>query len=139
MQLAELRPKTEKTMRQTSVAAVAMTTLIYALISLGSYLVFGRGTQSDVLHNYTPTLLQHIAPHWLAETLYIVVRLSFLLGVLTLFPLMVRVKIFSEICVSLNWNCQNPSRKEKLCAIVYSLQAIQVILILKRSCNFYTC
>lgn len=107
-------------MRQTSVAAVAITTLIYALISLGSYLVFGRGTQSDVLHNYTPTLLQHIAPHWLAETLYIVVRLSFLLGVLTLFPLMVRFKVFSEICASSFNHCQTLSRKEILCAVVYA-------------------
>ena len=91
MQLAELRPKTGKTMRQTSLAAVAITTTIYALISIGSYLVFGRGTQSDVLHNFTPSLLHHIVPEWLAQTLYVVVRLSFLLGVLTLFPLMVHV------------------------------------------------
>lgn len=77
-------------MRQTSAAAVAMTTVLYALISIGSYLVFGRGTQSDVLHNYTPSLLEEIVPRWLAQLLYIVVRLSFLLGVLTLFPLMVR-------------------------------------------------
>lgn len=90
LQLAELRPKTPKTMRQTSAAAVAMTTVLYALISIGSYLVFGRGTQSDVLHNYTPSLLEEIVPRWLAQLLYIVVRLSFLLGVLTLFPLMVR-------------------------------------------------
>ena len=87
--MAELRPKTEKKMRTTSLAAVGITTLIYALIALGSYLVFGRGTQSDVLHNYTPDALSTLVPCWLANTLYVVVRLSFLLGVLTLFPLMV--------------------------------------------------
>jgi len=87
--MAELKPRNEKTMRGTSLAAVSFTTLIYALISFGSYLVFGRGVQSDVLHNYTPELLAQIVPRWLADVLYVVIRLSFLLGVLTLFPLMV--------------------------------------------------
>lgn len=72
-----------------SIAAVAITTFIYALISLGSYLVFGRAVQSDVLHNYTPARLEDLVAPWLAHALYVVVRLSFLLGVLTLFPLMV--------------------------------------------------
>ena len=97
MQLAELRPKTPKTMRSTSLGAITITTAIYALISIGSYLVFGRGTQSDVLHNYTPAVLGDIVPHWLAQALYIIVRLSFLLGVLTLFPLMVSAFLLARV------------------------------------------
>ena len=71
---------------------MAISTGLYALIALGSYLVFGREVQSDVLHNFTPSRLEVVVPSWLAQVLFVVVRLSFLLGVMTLFPLMVSTK-----------------------------------------------
>ena len=86
-------------MMAVSVAAVAITTSLYVLISLGSYLVFGREVQSDVLHNYTPARLEALVAPWLAQALYVVVRLSFLLGVLTLFPLMVSQRRTPGWCV----------------------------------------
>lgn len=88
--MAELRPKTTQQMRKVASGAVATTTALYMLIAIGSYLVFGEAIQSDVLHNFTPQSLVAVVPVWLAELLCVTVRLSFLLGIVTLFPLMVR-------------------------------------------------
>ena len=44
---------------------------------------------ADILHNYTPKALQHLVGHGTSLLIYILARLSFLVSVVTLFPLMV--------------------------------------------------
>ena len=44
---------------------------------------------ADILHNYTPQALGHLVGHGTGLLVYILARLSFLVSVVTLFPLMV--------------------------------------------------
>lgn len=88
-QLAELRPQTPVAKARASVWAVALTCALFLLIALGSYAVFGEGVQGDVLHNFTPAELRPLLGEFPGTALYIIVRLSFLVSVLSLYPIMV--------------------------------------------------
>lgn len=89
VQLAELRPSTQKAKVSAGLYSLVVTSVVFLLIALGSYAVFGEGVQSDVLHNFTPENLEPFLGSDIGTVLFIMVRLSFLVSVLSLFPLMV--------------------------------------------------
>lgn len=86
--LAELRPSTQKAKVSAGLYSLVVTSVVFLLIALGSYAVFGEGVQSDVLHNFTPENLEPFLGSDIGTVLFIMVRLSFLVSVLSLFPLM---------------------------------------------------
>ena len=90
MQLAELRPQTPSAKARVTSYSLVLTSALFLLIALGSYAVYGAGVQSDVLHNFTPKQLEPFLGVTFGTALFIVVRLSFLVSVLALFPIMVR-------------------------------------------------
>lgn len=91
LQLAELRPQTPSAKARVSFWALVLTSCLFLLITMGSYAVFGTDVQSDVLHNFTPRELRPFLGRDLGTWLYIAVRLSFMISVLSLFPIMVRL------------------------------------------------
>ncbi|KAK9797375.1 hypothetical protein WJX73_007217 [Symbiochloris irregularis] len=86
--LAELRPQTPAAKSRVSFWALVLTSCLFLLITMGSYAVFGTDVQSDVLHNFTPKELRPFLGKDLGTGLYIAVRLSFLVSVLSLYPIM---------------------------------------------------
>lgn len=90
LQLSDLRPGSPSQKHKVILAGVLITTAIYILLTVGSYVLFGEGVKPDVLQNFSVESLHHLLPDWLSWTVYVIVRLSFLAGVLTLYPLMVR-------------------------------------------------
>lgn len=89
LQLKDLQPASPGKRGAVTLTAVIITTLMYLLISLGSYVVFGASVKADVLQNFSVHRLQSILPVWFSWVVSFVARLSFLLGVMTLYPLMV--------------------------------------------------
>lgn len=90
-QLAELRPQSPSAKARVSFWALSLTSGLFLLVALGSYAVFGANVQSDVLHNFTPQGLQPFLGQSLGTAFFILVRLSFLVSVLSLFPIMVSI------------------------------------------------
>ena len=97
LQLAELRPQTPAAKARVSLWALVLTSALFLLITIGSYLVFGPEVQSDVLHNYTPHQLEPFLGKAYGTALYIIVRISFLVSVLGLFPIMVGRPVTGKI------------------------------------------
>lgn len=72
-------------------SAVAFCTAIFLSVAVGSQVAFGRGAiPADVLTLFNGERLAPLVGGAAARVLYVLVRLGFLLSIITIFPMQVR-------------------------------------------------
>ena len=108
---------------------IGVTTAIYLLISIGSCLLFGEEINADVLQNFTVQGLTRLLPSWLCWAAYLVVRLSFLISVVTLYPLMVHLFLHTQNsgnCMCLVALARSEEDRSQLLQIVIQFDALKL-------------
>ncbi|GAB4813104.1 hypothetical protein N2152v2_000150 [Parachlorella kessleri] len=88
----ELHPRTVKGMRRAAGSAIAACFLLFAVLALGSQVLFGNKVQPNVLRNFTGKALHPIigGSRHLAQAVVWAVRLAYLLSILASFPLQMK-------------------------------------------------
>lgn len=107
--MREMRPFTQPRVAKTSAAAITICTVLFLVVAIGSYAIFGSAVPADVLENFTRSALAPLVGNALATVFYNLVRLGFLISILANFPMQMWPYRESLFRVCFGRNLEGPS------------------------------